>query len=347
MIRLTAVWQALEGRRRRQALGIGVLLSTVLLGVLLSLTDPRAIATALVTARVPWVAAAGVVLVALHVLVALRLMLVLGRRGAAELHAATDVTLSHAVLLSVLPARLGDVCYPLLLVRGLAVDLAGAVANLLVIRAWDFLTAGTLLLATLVVLRMEAGGQAAMLQATLVALTVGLGAIGAGLLVMRGGAARWSGARTPVRRVLEGLTRVHAAVLAYGPRAHVVLAVVTVARWLLAAVLLYCLMRSLALEIGFAGALFVSMGLNLAVAIPVQTLGGFGLVESAMAVLLGLLGVPVEQAVAVAVALRVLWLALLAGSAALWFAARGMLRPRRAPIRRTGESTGPPSADDG
>ena len=91
--------------------------------------------------------------------------------------------------------------------------------------------------------------------------------------------------------------------------------------------MLYCLFRGVMLDVGVVGALFVGMGLNLAVALPLQTMGGFGLVEGAMAFLLGVLGVPVTAAVTAAVAVRILWLVLMGACTAAWLALRQLFEP--------------------
>lgn len=320
MITLSTVREVVVSRVGLRPVLLGGAASVILLGALLVLVDAGEVVARLRRAEPGGLALAAGAAVLVYLAVAARVALTVGAQAVRPFLGALDVTFVHAVLLVFLPARLGDVCYPLLLRRSLDLDLVSGAANLVVLRVYDVVCAVGLFLAALALAR-PGDPDSGLRQ-----IAWGVLAVVVVALLLAGLVARWSRGRGPasgrLRLVADLLGRFRTAVSAYRARDHAVLLALTLVRWLLAAGLLLALFRALSHDISPAGALFVAMGLNFAAAFPLQTIGGFGLIESAMAFLLGVLGTPLERAIALALAARLLWLLLIFVLSALWLAAR-------------------------
>jgi uncharacterized membrane protein YbhN (UPF0104 family) len=68
--------------------------------------------------------------------------------------------------------------------------------------------------------------------------------------------------------------------------------------------------------------ILVTIGMNLVVALPIQTIGGFGITEASMAFLLGLVGFETNEAVTYSLTTRIIWLSMPASLGVLWLLIR-------------------------
>lgn len=311
---------------RQRLFVVSLATSLVLLGAVFALGDTAALGRALAGVRLPWLVAALVTLGVLNLTAALRLRYFLAPEPRPGFTAGClDVTVLHALLLILLPARMGDVCYPFLLRHTFGAALPAAVANLVALRLHDLLVTVSLMLLALQLNASRLSRPDLLAQAS-----TGLFVLAATVLLVlvllprfvRGHAA--AGTRSGLAaRLVQLFGHLRHALSEIAPWRHALSLAVTTLRWLLAAAVLYCLLHSVGLALDPAAVLLVSMGMNLAVALPLQTVGGFGLVESASAFFIALFGVPLPQAVAVALAARVLGLLAQGLLSAAW------LLPRR------------------
>lgn len=328
MISLRDLSPLLRSRARMGTAILAVVVSVGILALIAGVGDTRRLAGLLAATRWPWVAAAAGFIVLMHLVIALRLRLVLGARGPGQRLAALDLCFVHTLLLTVLPARLGDVCYPFMLNRALGVSGSDALLNLIVIRLHDFL------IASLIVLLMFSGpatgtqagrGMTAAVVAVLVIAAVSMVFL-PGLL--RFAAALFARFHWYRRRAwLAGfITALHDSYERLSGRQHVLILLATIVRWLLSAAMLACLLKAVGAEVGMAGALLLTGGVTLSVALPIQTVGGFGIVELAMVFFLVALGWATDTAADVALASRTLWVLATLGTIGLWLAGMRLLR---------------------
>lgn len=228
--------------------------------------------------------------------------------GAARLLPLMRLTVRHAALLAFLPARLGDAYYPFMLRRAAGVSLGAAIGNLFVIRLYDLIAVTILFLTALVVLAPTgAHGAAAPAFAALGALVVL--ALALDRLLRAAGRMMAGRRRARALRVTGHLLR-DAARWARAlplPSRFELLAYTTL-RWLFGSLSLGLAFLALGLPLDLAEMLLLGSGLALSAAIPLQTMGGFGIAEGALAGLLVLLGQDWGEASATAIAARFMWL---------------------------------------
>jgi uncharacterized protein (TIRG00374 family) len=269
------------------------------------------------------------IFLALVFIVAWRLKLALRHTGNGSFYQCLDISIFHIILLSLLPARLGDVCYPFILRQNLSIDLSRALSNLLVIRLYDLLVV-CLLFVTAV------GVNSAHIRASgyLITLT-GLLLLSIVLLLSAG---RWfldrrmpPGEKSDVKsRFVNMIHQTRQSMSEYDVRDHVLLFVMTLLRWFAACLLFLCIFRGLQIELTLAQAALVTTGINLAVLIPVQTMGGFGVTEAVLAWVLGLFGYAAEIAISLALASRIIWLVFPVIIGITWIALRKTAAGRQA-----------------
>ena len=248
------------------------------------------------------------IFLALVIIVAWRLKLALRHTGNGSFYQCLDISIFHIILLSLLPARLGDVCYPFILRQNLSMDLSRALSNLLVIRLYDLLVVCLLFVTAVGVnsMHIESSGR-------LITL-VGLLLLGIMLLLF---AVRWvlhrhelASTKTGVKgRFVDMIQQTRQSMTEYDLRDHILLFVMTLLRWFVACLLFLYIFRGMQIELTLAQAALVTTGINLAVLIPVQTMGGFGVTEAVLAWMLGIFGYPAETAISLALAGRIIWLA--------------------------------------
>ena len=86
--------------------------------------------------------------------------------------------------------------------------------------------------------------------------------------------------------------------------------------------LIYFIFKSLNMDILATETILVTTGMSLVVALPIQTVGGFGITEAAMALLLGLIGYATDVAVTYSLATRFIWLAMPLSVGIIWLLLR-------------------------
>lgn len=257
--------------------------------------------------------ATGIVLaVAIHLILAVRLRHSSPDLARLSLSSVLAISLRQGLILLALPARSGELAYPVLLARLAAIPARDAVMNLLLIRSGDFLViaaffAGAFLLVSIDITTTTTGW-VLMAVATLIA-----GGLYFAMRPLIRAATRLAlrargGRRNAFVRLLY---RLHLSAAAVRPgRKRLVLAL-TVARWLASVYLFWTLMHMAGANLPPAAALFCVMSMLLFSLIPVQTIGGIGLGDGAFVAAMVAAGVPLTDAAFVAVAVRICWLILL------------------------------------
>lgn len=226
----------------------------------------------------------------------------------------------------VIPLRGGD----LLRVQYLARRLGASPATLYGAEAVDALTDKSGWLPAFVALGLSGAPPAWMLRVVVAAGTIAVAFLGAVLLVRRRLAATTSGADPGG----EGWQRRFARGLASSSPRRIAVAVGLFAAlpWIWEALAIHCVAGAAGLSVAPLQAFVVLTAFNLALLLPVP--GGVGVHEAASTAVLVSIGVPVDRAVAFAVAYHATQLAPYAVGGAV-----GLLLVRRAPFRA--ESAGP------
>lgn len=319
----------------RLGVAAALVLALLCLGAVLAIAEPGEVLARMGTMD-PGLAVLALTLFCLiHAVMALRILRSLRRFSGASLTAALLLSVRHALLLAVLPARMGDLAYPVMLARALRVPLGVAMGNLLVVRIMDVVIIVAMLGLTAPLIAMDPALARSMLWA-LVGLfglsVIGLVAMGPLLRVLMRLWLRLVGRRLGIARVLRtaaGWTQA----LTLIRRLEIMLW--TLLRWLLAAAVIGALFAAVAAPITVVEALFLAAGLNLVAIIPAQSFGGLGLMEGSLMLLLMVMGRPMPEAAALGLSVRLSWLLLpimtgLAGEAAgrlvAWKAASGNIR---------------------
>jgi uncharacterized membrane protein YbhN (UPF0104 family) len=257
----------------------------------------------------------------------LRLARSFGRIDRRRLLAAVDVNVLHGLLLALLPARLGDLYYPLLL-RRLGVGVGRAAANLLLLRLFDALVLCVLFAGGGLVAIANPGVRSAPVLIAAGLLFLAAAAASLVLPQLCGGVARLAlRRRGPLmrriarqaldgRRWLGGLQR----------PLRLQLFLLTILYWASSALTVWVVMAALGVALSAAQAVFIAAGLGLAGALPLQTIAGFGVGEASLALLLAIVGFPAAAAASIGVVARLGFLALPVAVAALWLTPRRALR---------------------
>ncbi len=302
--------------------------SLALFGVVATRLDAASLAAAAASFSWPLVAAGSALLVAAHLFGALRTHLI-AERG--PFTTAIRVTAWHAVWLIALPMRLGEVAWVVAMRKAYGWNPATAVVCALVQRLLDLaVIAAFLLLATPAVLGL--GRDGAPLIAAAAATACGLALAGAvtlrvwlrliARLVIATGRPR--GWRLRVlhhlrqgRRWLESVHHRRIMRLCLMPTALSWLAVFG-GHWLLC--------QAIGLQVAVAELLFAAAGSNLITALPVQSIGGFGLMEVGFTGILAWFGSPADTAAVAALTIR---FATWVGTGLFWLIGLLSVRVRR------------------
>ncbi len=322
MIKLKNLGEILVNPEYRHVLIWSVLISLTLLAILVVFSSPRELLDTLSVFSIKWFFLLLVVFVLLLGVVTARLVLALRLSGTASFLQCLDISIFHIMLLSLLPARLGDVCYPFILRQNLSIDIAKAVSNLLILRVYDLLTVFCLLVTAISLNTLDADS-----GRRIVTAVSSIGGILL-LLVLTGNRLLSLTVRLlestdfATSRIPGFLDKVRASLSEYNGTDHMIILGMTGLRWLVACLFFLCIFNALNIEINFVQAILVTTGINLAVLIPVQTMGGFGITEAVMAWFLGMFGHPVELAISLALASRLIWLIYPFLSGLIWIAIR-------------------------
>ena len=219
------------------------------------------------------------------------------------------ITVIHAIYLSLLPARLGELAYLYLLRTGIGMSAGSALANLLCQRLLDLIVVAAVFVAATLSIGLTAGSVPGMLTIGGATTAVALFLLGRleilfRLLVRIGTAlARW-------RRSLGGLVfrtgrqgvqwcneirsrNLRAATIGF-----------TLGSWISTFAAVYLTLTAFGLAITPAEAGFIGAGLALAGVVPLPTIGGFGISEASVVGMLIVLGHGAGDAIAVGLVFR-------------------------------------------
>lgn len=293
-----------------------------LLGFVAIQLDPGSLGSLVGAISYPAVGAAVALFVAENLFSAVRTHIM--AQGAGGFATAMRVTAWHGIWSIILPLRLGEVAWVIVMRRAYGWSLATAVACATVQRLLDLVAVTVLFLLTVPMAaplgeRWElasyilAGAACLLALAGLATLPVCL-RLGGRLLAVMPGPARW-------RRV--ALLNVNRARHWLGTVRHRSLVgrciLPTVLVWAAVIAAYWAAGEAIGLDLTAAEAGFAATGSNLAAALPVQTIGGIGLLEAGFTGIVAWLGAPVASAAGAALLIR---LCLIAGTGLFWLIAQ-------------------------
>lgn len=237
--------------------------------------------------------------------------------------AATDISIIHSVLLTLLPTRLGDLYYPVLL-RRLSIPVGRAITSLSLLRLFDAAVLGTMFV--LAAVSTAAFPKVGLPEALIAVGLLLLGALIALALLpklcawLAMLALRWRSPRMRevARQALDGRRWLNG--LPFHRRLE--LFGLTILYWVGSTSMVWLVIESLGIKLMAAQAAFVASGLSLAGAVPLQTIAGFGVAEASLTLLLVIVGFPSIEAASIGVVARFGLLALPIAVAALWLPPR-------------------------
>jgi uncharacterized protein (TIRG00374 family) len=320
MINLKTLSDFIRSRHQGILVIIALITSAVIISALLYFSDVNLIFSTIGTFDPKWYPVIFLLFLLLLIIVALRLFLSLRLSGINNYVLALDASLLHIVLLNILPARLGDLCYPFLLKSNLKIITARSIANLITIRIYDFVSVVILLILSSWIyffrttepldfqVYLLAGIPAIILLVyffrKLVSLTI---------------------KHLPPNRYYVFKKDLHKFIselddgfTVLGFIDHVLLLITTILRWFVTSLLFFSIFKGTGIHIDFNSAILITTGINLSVVIPLQTIGGFGVAETVLAYFLGLFGHPVGIAIAIAISTRIIWLFPLLCTGGVW-----------------------------
>jgi uncharacterized protein (TIRG00374 family) len=313
----------------RRWLLLSLAITVLLLAVLLSQTDLGAIVRSFRDFS-PKAAVLGLVMWGLlNVLRAWRFQLLVHSRRV-PLDRMFSIVNVQNLLATLTPGRAGEVSYVVLLRTDGRVPSAEGLAGLVVARAFDFVVASAITVASLWMVRELLPAQGTALVFTALALfgisivaLIGLAwltSVGVRMLHRLIDGTRLGRIRM-ARRLAAKSEEVHADIVRMRARGTAGrMAVLTVAIWAASYAVSFIWIAGLGLPLGFRGTLFVAVVAGLAVSLPVQGIAGLGTTEAGWAIPLILLGIPREAAIAAGFCFHALAIVYLAALAALGFA---------------------------
>ena len=321
MITLKTLSDFIKARRQGILVIFAVITSAVIISALLYFSDINLIFNSIGAFDPKWYPVIFLLFVLLLIIVALRLFLSLHLSGFNNYVLALDASLLHIILLNILPARLGDLCYPFLLKSNLKVITARSLANLVIIRIYDYVSVITLLMLSSCIYFLRTNNSLDFQ----IYLLAGMPAIVLFIFILR------TTTKLLQKHITKGryhifkkdihdfLIELNSSFSELKFMDHVLLLITTSLRWLVASLLFFSIFKGLGISaIDFNASILITTGINLSVVIPIQTIGGFGLAETVLAYFLGLFGYPVSSAIAIAIATRILWLFVLFSIGGLW-----------------------------
>ncbi len=324
MISLQDLFAYISNRQNTKLTLIAAVVSVVLLATLVKLSDFDRLLLSITALNLSSVLIAFFIFLLTIISVSLRLLFVLRLSIKKEVIPSFDITVIHTILLCVLPARLGDVCYPFLLNKNLNIILSHSFVNLLVLRLYDFMVSALLFLLSTVMLSIDMVDKILLQKAALLFLVIAAGVFGIikyfpSILVISEKNIIKS-AKT--KKIFDFLHQLQEGFHAINIIDHMILFVMTCIKWLLSIGVIFFIFQSLNMDIQAGQTILVTTGMNLVVALPIQTIGGFGITEAAMAFLLGLVGYGTNEAVTLSLATRFIWLLMPLSVGVIWLIIR-------------------------
>ncbi len=304
------------------------IITALLLSMLLVISGTDHIGQLLGSLKPGWIILILPVFLLLMLTVTYRLYYLLQLTGRKDYLQCLDTSILHVLLLTLLPARIGDICYPFLLKNNLSVEISAAVGNLFLIRLYDLMTIAVLFILSLVILQFDPA-QSRQLFLVLVLSVACMALFIIFILFIRSrGDSPETEVTSKIGQVSEFIQQVKRSISIYSQRQHIILSLLTVIRWLLACIVFLLIFQSLALDISAAESILVTTGINLSVLIPIQTMGGFGITEVVLSGILKSFGNTTGFAIAVALTARLVWITFPLLIAAGWFGVRVVLMRR-------------------
>lgn len=307
----------------RQIWIIAAVVSLSLLAVVAWQTNLADVGRLLAKIRGTELLAALAVSAAINFVCSVRLVNSFGALDRGRFLAAADINFIHSLLLALLPARLGDAYYPLLLAR-LDIRVGRALTNLLLLRLFDATVLGTtFILSGLTIVALPGLGWQAALSLVAVLLLAAFFSVALLPSLCRWIATTAFRFRHPVmrrvarhaldgRRWLDGLSLTR----------RLELFALTIVYWVASGLVVWLVLAAFGIELRVAQAAFVSSGLSLAGALPLQTIAGFGAAEASLTLLLVIVGFSAAEAASIGIVARLCLLALPIVGAALWLPPR-------------------------
>jgi len=234
-----------------------------------------------------------------------------------------NIEATHGFLLILLPARLGELPY-LVLLRRLGMAHGEVFANFIYARLLDTMVLALFFLSSLLLIVGEREGVATWIPIVVVACTLfglmflGVEQVAAVVVrIMHRFHVRGSALSQWLLRVLSVARRWSRRLRLEGVRWMAL--VWTCARWSAVMILTWAAFGAFGIHLGVVETLFLGAGLCFVTVIPLQTVGGFGVSEMGLAGLLVVTGHPWQEATATALLVRVAYVAMmLAGLAVAW-----------------------------
>ncbi len=245
-----------------------------------------------------------------------------------------NVTLFHETYLAVLPARLGEIAYIIMLQKRFSIPVGAAIANLAFQRLCDLLIVICLLAIGLAILAAEghvAGYYVLPCIIIIICLIITIhktdrvaSVFAMGIMRILGRRKRWQ------RRLLSTLFSIRGWYmhrLSYSEYFEVVLA--TLVGWLCTLGVIYFCLRAIQINLNIGEILSIGSAYNLISAIPIQTIGGFGANEAGLASLFMLFGWSYVLAISMSLTTRLLLLVIPFVQVGLWWPAFQLLHRQK------------------
>ena len=324
MILLKDLSAYIRDRQSTKITFIAVLVSILLLAILFKLSDFDSLIGSVATINITFVLVSFLIFLLTIIIVSLRLLFVLHLSAKEKFIPSLDISVIHTVLLCILPARLGDVCYPFLLNKNLNIIMSHSVVNLLVLRLYDFLVSALLFLISTVMLSINAADKLVLQKTALVFFIIAISILGtmkyfSSVYIIPN---KYKDKSKKLGKFIGILSQLQEGFNVISIVDHIILFSMTCLKWTLSIGVIFFIFRSLNMNILVAETILVTTGMNLVVALPIQTVGGFGITEAAMAFLLGLVGYATDQAVSYSLATRFIWLAMPLSIGIIWLLTR-------------------------
>lgn len=219
----------------------------------------------------------------------------------------------YVMWLSVLPARLGEIAAVEVFRRVLTMSTGSAIASIIVQRLYD------LIILTGLALMLLAATLFAGLEGALYAIVI-LTLLMSGLATLPKwldcGAKLFYGFRTTAklgRLILRSLLQARTWYRHRKDSSAILwLSGITLLKWIVNLIAVVCLFTACGIELGLTNLMLVVVLMHFLTAIPIQTIGGFGVVEVGLAGMLISLGISTADAVATSLILRIVSLSYVA-----------------------------------
>lgn len=303
------------------------IISLLLLFILFRLSDFDKLLKSFATIDIFYLIISFTIFLLSILVVSLRLLFILHLTSKKNFIASLEISIFHAALLCILPARIGDICYPFLLNKNLGVVMAHSVVNLLVLRLYDFLVSILLFLYSTIMLSINSVDKYFLQKTAVIFFIISICILG----VMK----YFSSIKISVlncgdnniklNKIVDILQKMQEGFRLMGIFDHIILFSMTIIKWSLSILVIFYIFQSLNMNINVIETILISAGINLVVALPIQTIGGFGITETAMAFLLGLVGFMIDEAITYSLATRLIWFMMPIFIAVIWFLSRHLI----------------------